>query len=117
MWKIIPYSIIQCLLLTGGQVFLKFALMKMPHFEWSRAFWSSLLTNWEFACSGICFGAGSIFWMYILKIFPFSIAYPMISLSYVFGMLAAMFFFHESVSLSKWCGVILIMFGCCLIAK
>ena len=35
--------------------------------------------------------------MYILKNFPFSMAYPMISLSYVISMFAAILFFHETV--------------------
>lgn len=117
MWKIIPYSIIQSLLLTGGQVFLKFALMKMPPFGWNRHFWSSLLVNWQFAVCGLCFGLGSLLWMYIVKVFPFSLAYPMVSLSYIFGMLAAIVFFHETVSFTKWVGVFFIITGCCLIVK
>jgi undecaprenyl phosphate-alpha-L-ara4N flippase subunit ArnE len=44
-------------------------------------------------------------------------AYPMVSLSYVFGMLAAIIFFHEDVSVTRWIGVLLIMGGCVLIAK
>lgn len=55
--------------------------------------------------------------MYIIKHYPLSVAYPMISLSYVFGMLAAVVCFHEDVSLSKWIGVAFIIIGCCLIAK
>jgi undecaprenyl phosphate-alpha-L-ara4N flippase subunit ArnE len=55
--------------------------------------------------------------MYILKQFPFSAAYPMVSLSYVFGMLAAILFFHEDVSMAKWLGVAFIVVGCMLIAK
>lgn len=117
MWKIIPYSIVQSILLSGGQVFLKYALMKMPAFGWNRTFWSSLLVNWQFALSGMLFLAGSLLWMQILKVFPFSMAYPMISLSYVFGMIAAMWFFNETVTITKWFGVILIIAGCCLIAK
>jgi undecaprenyl phosphate-alpha-L-ara4N flippase subunit ArnE len=56
-------------------------------------------------------------WLYIIKTFPFSMAYPMISLSYVFGMFAAILFFHEEVPLVRWIGVLLIMSGCVLIAK
>jgi undecaprenyl phosphate-alpha-L-ara4N flippase subunit ArnE len=44
-------------------------------------------------------------------------AYPMVSLSYVFGMLAAFLVFHEEVSLSQWTGVFFIMLGCTLIAR
>lgn len=117
MWKIIPFSIIQCILLSGGQVLLKFALNKMGDFGWNRIFWGNLLTNWWFLACGVCYGLATLLWMYILKNFPFSMAYPMISLSYVFGMFAAILFFHEQVSLLRWMGVLLIMGGCCLIIK
>ncbi len=117
MWRIIPYAILQCILLTAGQVFLKFAMTRMPAFSWTREFWGSILTNWQFAASGLLFGAASLLWMYIVKHFPFSTAYPMASLCYVFGMLAAILFFHEEVSVWKWLGVALIVLGCMLIAK
>ncbi len=117
MWRIIPYAIIQCILLTGGQVFLKMALTRMPAFAWTRDFWFSLLTNWQFAACGLLFGAASLLWMYIVKMFPFSTAYPMVSLSYVFGMVAAVIFFHEEVTMLKWIGVLFIVIGCMLIGK
>lgn len=104
-------------MLTGGQVFLKFALTRMPSFGWTRDFWLGLLVNWQFAASGLLFGSASLLWMYIVKHFPFSSAYPMISLSYVFGMISAIVFFHEEVSLIKWFGVAFIIIGCLLIAR
>ena len=117
MWKIVPLSIIQCLLLSGGQVLLKFAIEKMGKFEMTKIFWSNLLVNWWFLGCGICYALGTFLWIYILKHFPFSMAYPMISLSYVFGMFAAIIFFHEQVSVTRWLGVAMIMGGCCLIVK
>ena len=110
-------AISQCLLLCGGQVFLKFALMRLEAFSWTWRYVGSLLTNWHFAASGICYGMASLLWFYILKHYPFSMAYPLISLSYVFGMFAAILFFHETVSATRWIGVFLIMIGCVLIAK
>ena len=115
MFKIIPYAIIQSLFLAGGQVFLKFALARMTPFGWTKEFWGNLLINWQFAACGICFALTSLLWMYMVKAFPLSVAYPMVSLSYVFGMLAAIVFFHENVSLTQWIGVFLIMVGCCLV--
>lgn len=117
MWRILFFSTVQSLLLVSGQVFLKFAMMRMLPFGWNKAFWTSLLTNWHFAASGLLFGTSSVLWMYIVKTFPLSVAYPMISLSYVFGMVSAIVFFHEEVSMAKWMGIALIMAGCCLIAK
>ena len=66
---------------------------------------------------GVCFTTATVLWMYIIKHFPLSQAYPLISLSYVFGMLAAMVFFHEHIAVSHWIGVGLIMGGCLLIVQ
>ena len=110
-------AIIQSLLLAGGQVLLKFALAKMLPFSMSLAFWKSVFVNWQFAACGLCYGAGSILWFYIVKNYPFSMAYPLVSLSYVFGMIAAIVFFNENVDVMKWIGVLLIMLGCYFIAR
>ncbi len=96
---------------------LKFALMKMLPFGWNRAFWLSLFGNWQFAACGLCYGAASLLWMYILKNFPFSVAYPLVSLSYVMAMFAAILFFHETVPPYRWIGCALIVCGCLLILK
>ena len=114
---LLPLAIVQSLLLVAGQVLLKFALARMLPFAWSAAFWKSVFVNWQFAACGICYGAGSLLWFYIIKHFPFSMAYPLVSLSYVFGMIAAILIFHEEVSLTRWLGVLLIMAGCYFIAK
>ncbi|MGI6222407.1 MAG: EamA family transporter [Prevotella sp.] len=117
MWKIVIYATLQSLMLVAAQVFLKFALLRMAPFGWNRRFWLSVLTNWQFALSGVFFAACSLLWMYMLKHFPFSTVYPLISLSYAFGMVASILFFHEAVSLNKWLGVALIMLGCFLITR
>jgi len=117
MLKLLPLSLLQCLLLSGGQVLMKFGLTKAGDFAWSWQYVGRLLLNWQFIGCGICYGLGSVLWMYIIKTFPFSMAYPMVSLSYVFGMIAAILFFHEAIPLTRWIGVLLILTGCTLVAK
>lgn len=112
-----PLALLQSMLLVAGQVFLKLALVRMPAFSWSLDFWRSVFANWQFAVCGACYGLGSILWFYIVKHYPFSMAYPMVSLSYVLGMVAAVVIFHETVDVAKWIGVLCIMVGCYLIAK
>lgn len=114
---LLPLAIVQSLLLASGQVLLKFALNRMETFGMNLSFWKSVFVNWQFAACGLCYGAGSLLWFYIIKHFPFSMAYPMVSLSYVFGMIAAVVVFNEPVSISKWIGVLLIMAGCYFIAR
>lgn len=115
--RLLILAVIQSILLTAGQVWLKIALGRMLPFAWSWPFWRSVLLNWQFLLCGISFAAASGLWMYIIKNYPFSMAYPMVSLSYVFGMIAAILVFHENVDLLKWTGVLLIMTGCFLISR
>ncbi len=117
MWQVIPYSLLQSILLSLGQVLLKFAIIKMGDFCWSWHFFNNLITNWWLHGCGLCYGIASLLWMYILKHFPFSVAYPMISLCYIFGMISAVVFFHEDVPILRWIGVLLIIGGCYLIVK
>lgn len=117
MWKLIGLSIIQSVMLSLGQLTLKLALAKMPAFGWTARFWSDLLTNWWFLISGLLFGGASVLWMYILKHFPLSMAYPMASISYVMALVFAIVFLHETVVWNRWLGVALIMIGCIFVAK
>lgn len=110
-------AVIQSLLLCSGQIFLKFALQKMGCFAFTTSFFCHQLTNWWFLACGLCYLAASVLWMYIVKNFPFSMAYPMVSLSYVFGMVAAMLVFHEAIPATRWFGVALIILGCLLVAR
>ena len=114
---LLPLAFTQCLLLASGQVFLKLALGRMAPFGWNWEFFGSVLTNWQLALSGLFCGAGTALWFYIIKHFPFSMAYPLVSMSYALGMIAAIVVFHEEVSATRWLGVVLIMAGCYLIAK
>ncbi len=115
--SLLSLALIQSALLAMGQVMLKFGLLRMEPFGWNLSFWRSALVNWQFALCGICFGAASVLWMYIIKHYPISTAYPLVSLSYVFGMIAAIVFFHEHIDMDKWIGVLLIMAGCYFITK
>lgn len=117
MWKVVYLTLIQSLFLCGGQVLLKLALAASGPFKWSWAFFKAQLTNWWFLGCGISFGVATVLWFYILKHFPFSIAYPLTSFSYLFGVFAAMFVFHEQVSWSQWLGVVLVMAGSALLVK
>lgn len=114
---LIPLAIAHSLLMSAGQVLLKFSLAKMHPFGWTLDFWKSFITNWQFMLCGLCYGSGTLLWFYIIKNFPLSQACPMVSIGYIFGMVAAIVFFHEPVDGVKWLGVFAIMLGCYLITR
>ena len=117
MLKVAVLTIFQCFLLAGGQVCFKFAVEKIDKFRWSWEYFTDLLTNWWLLASGIFLTAATILWGYILKHFEFSIAYPLTAFAYIFTMFAAVYIFHETVPLTRWIGVGLIIMGVFFIVK
>jgi len=117
MYRVVLLTLFQCLLLAGGQVCFKLAVEKIHKLQWTWTYFVDLLTNWWLLASGICLIAATFLWGYILKFFPFSIAHPLTSFSFIFGMLAAIFIFGETVPLTRWIGVVLIIAGAFFIAK
>lgn len=118
MGRLAILSIIQSMLLCGGQVLLKVAVANMNKnaSAWQFFIHSIVLNWWLLGCGILMTGAG-LLWMYILRHFPFANAYPLTALSFIFGTLAAMFFFHESVNWQNWVGIAFILIGCYFIAK
>ena len=117
MWRLIGLVSLQTFFLAGGQVFLKLAMEKLPKFSWTWASFKAALVDWWLLACGVSFGVATVLWLYILKKFPFSQAYPLTSLSFVFGMIAAWLVFGEAVPFSRWIGLILVVAGCFLIMK
>jgi len=117
MLKLVLLVTFQSALLTASQVFLKMALNTFGKFQWSFAFFKTVFTSIPFALSGITVTTAMIIWVYVLKKFEFSLAYPMISISYIFGLLAAYFIFHEPIVWTRWLGVAVIIAGVVLVVQ
>ena len=69
-----------------------------------------LFTPWILSAFLSAFVA-SLCWMAAMTKFELSHAYPFMSLSFVFVLALSGFFFHESITLPKLFGVLLIMTG------
>ena len=117
MLRFIVIAILQSIFLSSGQVFLKLAMKRIDVFEWSWVFFKNLLLNWPLAACGLGFGGATVLWLYMLRHFDFSLAYPITGIIYVFGMIAAALVFHESIPATRWIGVVLIVFGVFFLVK
>lgn len=115
--RLLILCIVQSMLLAGGQIFLKYATKSFGPLGWNWPCVRSFLLNFPLACTGLSFGAASLLWVYIIKHYPLSQAYPLNSLSYLFGLIAAVLILGEKVSAWGWLGVCLIMVGCVLVTK
>jgi len=58
-----------------------------------------------------CYGLSSILWLDVLSKLDFSLAFPMVGLTYVFTLLIGRFFFGETVGWERMLGVSLILCG------
>lgn len=118
MFVLIVLSILQAAFIAAGQVLMKIALEHTGHPAFTSEFiMQSLILNWWWALCGVAFIIAGVMWMYLLKHFPFSIVYPLSSIAYIFGMIAACLIFKEPVQLVQWAGILLIMAGCALVVK
>ena len=117
MIKLVFLSVIQSICLASGNLLLKVALSKMPLFSWTRDYFLTLLTNWWLLFSGIILSSATVLWFHILKNYPFSAAYPLTCMSYVFGMFASLIFLNEAIPLTRWVGIGIIIVGVYFVAK
>ena len=59
----------------------------------------------------LALGCGMLVWLVVLQRLPVGVAYPMLSLNFVWVTLAAVKLWHEPVLLRHWCGVAFIIGG------
>jgi drug/metabolite transporter (DMT)-like permease len=108
-------ALVAILLLVGGQTLLKVGLNDIGGvslFDGNPL--GSLLglfrTPWVIL-GFVCYGISAILWLDVLSKLDFSMAFPMVSLTYVFSLIIGRFIFHETVGLDRVVGVLLILAG------
>ena len=62
-------------------------------------------------------GIGSSVWLYVLSFQKLSIAYPLVSLSYILMIIAAYYFKGEPITINKIIGVLLICLGIFFVSR
>ena len=61
--------------------------------------------------------SGALFWLAVLSRWPLSLAYPLLSISYIIGIIASVLFLGEKINLVQLAGVFVIIFGVFLISR
>ena len=118
MWEYIICVLLQALSLAGGQAMFKLFVDKLGEGGWAyQNLKATSISNWwVLTLMVLFFGASFALWAYVVKKMDFSQAYPLSSLSFIFGMFLAFFLFQESIPFTRWIGVVLIVVGCVLIS-
>lgn len=118
--KIIEFllALFSVLCLVANQVLLKHWLEKRNIAVWplNSSLFKSMLSVEMIIIALLVILSGFI-WIYLLSKVEFSILYPMISLSYVFGALAAKYIFNENIPTTRWFGIVFIIIGVLIITK
>ena len=117
-WKYIFFILLQTASLAGGQFMFKLLLNRMGKFEltWAYIKDTTIHHGWIALVMVFCYVMSFVLWTVLLKKMEFSQAYPLSSLSFVFGLLLAHFLLPECVPATRWIGTILIVAGCVLVS-
>jgi drug/metabolite transporter (DMT)-like permease len=108
-------ALVSILLLVSGQTLLKVGLNDIGGISlFNGNPVGSLLalfrTPWIIV-GFVCYGVAAILWLDVLSKLDFSLAFPLVSLTYVFALVIGHFVFNETVGLSRILGVFLILAG------
>ncbi|NLI91975.1 MAG: EamA family transporter [Peptococcaceae bacterium] len=103
-------AVISIMLGAVGQFGLKLAAATI---QTGSGLWKLGLSmlNIQMIFSVVCFVTSMIMWIFVLRKMELSIAYPMVSLGYVFVMFLSFYFLQESIVLTKLLGTGLIVSG------
>lgn len=77
----------------------------------------AMITNVYLWISALCYIISILLWLVVLSKVDVSYAYPFLSIGYILSVFAGYFLFHESVSLIRVIGIIVICIGVILISK
>ena len=107
--------------LVGGQTLLKLGLNDIGGislFEGNpvRSLRGVLNTPWIILGFAL-YGASAVLWLDVLSKLDFSMAFPLVSLTYVFALVIGRFLFHETVGLDRIGGVLLILCGLFIVVR
>jgi drug/metabolite transporter (DMT)-like permease len=119
--KTIPLILLAVIINTLAQLALKAGMDRIGHFSFS---WNNLsgislqvMTN-PFILAGIvCYVTSMLVWLLVLSRVQVGVAYPMISLGYIFTAVAAYYLFGEPLTMLRITGIGVIMLGVYLVAR
>lgn len=104
---------------ASGQLFLKSGALKLNNLShlqlWSKVL--AMITIPELIIGLLFYGSAAITYILILSTVDLGIAAPSASLVYVLSIIIGAFFFRESITFTRLCGVFFIFLGVTIIAS
>ena len=106
-------GLVSIMLLSAGQTSIKYGLTVIGGVSLSDGVLGAfklLQTPWVIV-GFMLYGVSAVLWLDVLSKLDFSLAFPMVGLTYVFTLLIGRFFFGETVGWERMLGVGFIIFG------
>jgi drug/metabolite transporter (DMT)-like permease len=106
-------GLVSIMLLSAGQTSIKYGLTVIGGVSLSDGVLGAFKlfqTPWVFV-GFVLYGLSAVLWLDVLSKLDFSLAFPMVGLTYIFTLLIGRFFFGETVGWERMLGVGLIIFG------
>ncbi len=118
IWTFI-LGLVSIMLLSAGQTSIKFGLNAIDGISLSdgiTGLFKLLQTPWVIL-GFVFYGVAAILWLDVLSKLDFSLAFPMVALTYVFTLLIGRFFFGEAVGWERILAVVLILSGVFILVR
>jgi drug/metabolite transporter (DMT)-like permease len=112
-------GLVAIVLLSAGQTAMKGGLNQIGGYRLADGFTGLLRlfrTPWLIV-GFVLYGLSSILWLEVLSKLDFSLAFPLVSLTYVFTLLIGRYVFHEAIGWERMVGVGLILSGIFFLVK
>jgi len=106
---------INIILMSVGQLFFKQSAIFVNSNSSLNIITRYLFNPWFYGAI-FFFGLSTLLWVYILTMMKISVAYPILSISYILTAVGAFYFFGERLSLINIIGIFLIMCGVSLVS-
>jgi multidrug transporter EmrE-like cation transporter len=114
------FALIGVALNTAAQLFLKATTNRVGEISLAKPIAATALSIGSvpaFYAGMACYAVSIIVWLVALSRLPVSVAYPLLSIGYVFNAVLAYTLFDESLSVQKLVGIGFIILGVVIVAR
>jgi len=121
MTRYLPLIVLGVTLNAAAQLALKQGMRSIGYFDFAfeslgRILFAALSSPYILAGLA-CYAVSVVVWLLVLSRVEVSYAYPLLSIGYVFIAFAGWRFFDESLTFTRWAGIVMICLGVSLITR
>ena len=115
------FALVSVLFLVGGQASLKYGLIRSGGISGESMLmlgtWGKVMSEPYVLTGFALYGVASALWLRVLSELELSLAYPIVSLSYAFSLIAGRWLFHDDMNFARIGGVVLIILGAFVVSR